>query len=506
MREYPSQSAEGGLSISQTLPCLKLSRMLRRSQGVHGPLVLPAASIVALALLLAACVSDQSGATTTTTDPTSTTLDCVVAGTCSEGPGDSATATTDPTPTEADGAYLGFPVGFTDDGYPLLGDPDAPVTLVEFSDYLCPFCGRHFQQTTPQLLEQYGLDGQVNFVFRDFPLAELHPTAPSGHAAALCVAEQGAALFWAMHHELFDNQGEWASLTNNSDYLAGLAAEIGADLDAYQTCMDSGRTVPIVEQRVTQGRQLGFSGTPSFHIVDNRTEETVELVGAQPVETFVATIDAVIAGEAPVAADQPDDAPDLPFWANAEGLAPDPDRPGYNRAGDAYRGDPDAELVVIEVSDFQCPFCQRHTLETQALLDEAYVDTGEVMWVFKHLPLQSHPQALGAAAAAECAGDQGAFWEMHDLLFERVDDWAVDPPDAALTALAGELGLDTGTFESCVASRAALERVVDDLYDMSGIFGSTPTFVVLFDGRASVIEGAQPFEQFAAAFEGILGQ
>ena len=462
-------------------------------------------SFLALAALLAACASESVGTTTTTADPTTTTIDCVATGTCSEGPGDNATGTTDPGPAEADGTYLGFPVGFTDDGYPYLGDPDAPVTLVEFSDYLCPFCGRHFNQTTPQLLEQYGLDGQVNFVFRDFPLAELHPTAPSGHAAALCVAEQGAALFWAMHDELFDNQGEWASLTDNGGYLAGLAEGVGGDIQAYQVCMESGRTVPIVEQRVAQGRQLGFSGTPSFHIVDNRTDETFEVVGAQPLDVFVSAIDAVIAGEAPVAADQPDDAPDLPFWANAEGLAPDPDRPGYNRAGDAYRGDPDAELVVIEVSDFQCPFCQRHTLETQPSLDEAYVDTGQVMWVFKHLPLQSHPQALGAAAAAECAGDQGAFWEMHDLLFERVDDWAVDSPDAALTALAGELGLDTGTFGSCVVSRAALERVVDDLYDMSGIFGSTPTFVVLFDGRASVIEGAQPFEQFAAAFEGMLG-
>lgn len=457
--------------------------------------------LVAFLLILAAC-SETTGEAETTT-----TLDCVAAGTCSEGPdGTQATDGSDPAPTEADGTYQGLPVGFTDDGYPYLGDPDAPVSLVEFSDYLCPFCGRHFNQTTPRLLEQYGLDGQVNFVFRDFPLAELHPTAPSGHAAALCVTEQSAALFWAMHDQLFARQSEWASLPDNTDFLAGLAAEIGADPDAYQTCMDSGRTVPIVEQRVAQGRQLGFSGTPSFHIVDNRTDEIFELVGAQPLDVFVSAIDAVITGEAPVAADQPDDTPDLPFWANAEGLAPDPDRPGYTLAGNAYRGDPGAELVVIEVSDFQCPFCQRHALETQPALDEAYVDTGEVMWVFKHLPLQSHPQALAAATAAECAGEQGAFWEMHDLLFERLDDWAIDSPDAALTDLAGELGLEDQAFAACVGSRAALERVVADLYDLSGIFGSTPTFVVLFDGRASVIEGAQPFEQFVATFDGLLGR
>ncbi|NNC39203.1 MAG: thioredoxin domain-containing protein [Acidimicrobiia bacterium] len=467
--------------------------------------------VVAAALLLAlagsSCASNDTGTSTTTTAPT-TTVDCVAAGTCADGPdGTEATATTAPTataaPTEPQGTYNGLPVGITDDGYPYLGDPDAPVSLIEFSDYLCPFCSRHALQTNPLLIEQYAASGQVRFVFRDFPLAELHPTAPSGHAAALCITEQGAALFWAMHDRLFARQSEWSSLSDNRDYLAGIAQEVGADLDAYQTCMDSGRPVPIIDQRVAQGRELGFGGTPSFQIVDNRTEEVFEVVGAQPVETFVAAIESVISGEAQVATDPPEDKPDLPLWASEDGLAPDPDRPGYNLAGDAYQGNPEAELVVIEISDFQCPFCQRHTLETQPALNEQYVDTGQVMWVFKHMPLPFHPQALAAATAAECAGDQQAFWGMHDLLFERVDDWAVEQPDTVLVELAGELGLDEGVFASCVGSRTALERVVEDLYDTNGIFGSTPTFVVMFDGWASVIDGAQPFEEFAAAFEEI---
>jgi protein-disulfide isomerase len=337
-------------------------------------------------------------------------------------------------------------------------------------------------------------------------LAELHPTAPSGHAAALCIAEQGASLYWAMHDQLFTHQSEWASLSDNSDYLAGIVEQIGADLDAYQVCLDSGMTVPVIDERVAQARELGFSGTPGFHIVDNRTDEMVEVVGAQPVETFVAAIEAMIAGETPVATAPPDDKPDLPFWATEGGLTPDPDRPGYNLAGDAYRGSPEADLVVIEISDFQCPFCQRHTLETQPLVDDHYVDSEQVLWVFKHMPLPFHPQALAAATAAECAGDQQAFWEMHDLLFARVDDWAVEAPDPVLVDLAGELGLDEEAFASCVGSRTALERVVHDLYDTSEVFASTPTFVVLHDGWASVIDGAQPFEEFAAAFDERLGE
>jgi predicted DsbA family dithiol-disulfide isomerase len=95
---------------------------------------------------------------------------------------------------------------------------------------------------------------------------------------------------------------------------------------------------------------------------------------------------------------------------------------------------------------------------------------------------------------------------MHDLLFETVEEWSVDPPDAALQSLAAELGLDRAAFSSCLASRAPLERVLDDVFDLSSIFSTTPTFVVLFDGRASVIEGAQPLEQFISTFDGLLGE
>ena len=93
-----------------------------------------------------------------------------------------------------------------------------------------------------------------------------------------------------------------------------------------------------------------------------------------------------------------------------------------------------------------------------------------------------------------------------DLLFGRMDDWAVDPPDPVLVDLAVELGLDEGVFASCLGSRTALERVVDDLYETLTTFGSTPIFVVLHDGWASVVDGAQPFEQFVAAFDELLAE
>jgi protein-disulfide isomerase len=448
---------------------------------------------ITLALAIAIAIAACTATATTTTEVSPTTTGAPT-----------TTVTTTTMLPENPGAYPELEVGFTEDGHPRLGDADAPVTLVEFSDYLCPFCGRHFAETAPELIEEYAGSGTVNFVFRDFPIESLHANAPAGHAAGLCVAEQDARIFWEYHDALFEDQSAWASLADTGPYLESVAARIAADIDAFRECIDSGRAEAAVEQSVTEVRALGFSATPSFQVIDNRTGDTYPLVGAQPLDVFTSTLDAVIGGGAPPTT-APPPPPALPFWLSDEGLSPDTERPGYTLGGDAYKGDPDAELVVVEISDLQCPFCQRHTLETQPSLDVAYVDTGRVLWVFKHLPLPIHPQATDAAIAAECAGDQGAFWPMHDLLFETVDRWGIESPGSVLTDLAAELGLDTTGFAACLESRSALERVLSDTNDLSGVIGSTPTFIVVRDGRASVIEGAQPLETFVTFFDQVLG-
>lgn len=399
--------------------------------------------------------------------------------------------------------YGGLTVGFTEDGLPFIGEPDAAVTVLEYSDYLCPFCLRHTTETSPALLEQYATaGGDVNFVFVDLPLVSLHPTAPRGHQAALCVAEQGAAFFWAYHDSLFFDQGQWSGLPDPSDYLAQTAEALGVDTNTYQECMDSGRTVPTVDERVAQGISIGFNGTPSFQFLDNASGDVYELVGAQLLETFQGYLDAIVAGEAPPDATAAEDEPaGLPYWANEEGLVADPDRPGYTLAGDPFKGDPNAPLVVIEFSDFQCPSCQRHALETQPVLDETFIDTGQVMWVYKHFPLSIHPQAAVAAAAAECAGDQGAFFEMDAALFAAQEDWSIDDPDPVFIDLAGDMGLDTTAFTTCLGSRAPLERVLADMYDAQGVVSQTPTFIIIHSGRGARFEGSRGAEDFVAILQ-----
>ncbi len=398
--------------------------------------------------------------------------------------------------------YQGTPVGFTADGHPFRGKPDAPLTLVEYTDYLCPFCERYFSQTLPALLEKYVRTGQVKFVVHDFPLASLHPTAPRGATATLCVAEQGATRFWQMHDALFQTQQQWSRLSDPTAFLAAAARKVGADMTAYERCMASGRHDARVQQRVAAAQALGFAGTPTFQFVQQTSGKTYTLLGAQPVDVFARWIDALLAGKEPPEAKQPEK-PELPFWAKPEGLAPDPMRPGFTVAGDPYKGNPNAKLVLMEFSDFQCPACQRHALTTQPVLDERFVKTGDVLWVAKHFPLRIHPRAPVAAAAAECAGDQSKFWAMHHRLFEQMEQWSTgDDPDTALVRLAADLELDRARFTACLTSRKALERVLSDLYDAQAIgVRNTPTFILFYGGTGRVLAGARSAEEFAATLQ-----
>jgi protein-disulfide isomerase len=389
-------------------------------------------------------------------------------------------------------------IGFTPDDQPFLGDPDAPLVIHEFSDYLCPFCARHFRETLPLLREEYLATGKARLVFHDFPIASLHPTAQIGHQAARCVAEEGAAHFWAMHDALFARQDEWNRLSDPTEFVNGLAEEIGADPVRYAACMASGRTAESVAVEIAAGEALGFNATPSFRIERLADDYTFDLVGAYPVARFREVLEAMLAGDEAPATPTPAPA-SLPYWADA-GLAPDPARPGFTLAGDPYKGSTDALLTIVEFSDFQCPACATHAIEVQPAVDAALIDAGEVRWVFKNFPLRSHPQTFAAAAAAECAGDQGQFWPMHDLLFARQADWGVDAVDDALVALAGELDLDLEAFSACTASRQALERVLPDLYDAQGIVESTPTFIFLDGNAGAVYQGSRD----ATAFVGLV--
>lgn len=492
-----------------------------------------ATALVAALVVVAACISPGSGPSTDTPAETSAgTVPGPPAAAAEEDTADAADTTdtaaatpaaaeetvaqeqTAPDPAAADllspalpsdESYKGLPVGFTEDGLPYRGDPDAPIVMLEYSDFACPFCNRYFVQTEPALDEAYVREGQVRVVFHDLPLVDLHPNAPAAHVASLCVADQGAALYWNMHAELFRSVEEWQDNPDPNAIFARLAEEVGADMALYNACIDGGSKTAIVDARVAEAQGSGFNGTPTFQFVRAEDGGVFPLVGAQPYDQFSGLIDALLAGETPQTeqqAAQPE--PGIPFWATAEGWAPDPNRPGYNMAGDQYRGSLDAPLTVIEFSDFQCPFCKQHAETTQPVLDENYVDSGKVLWVFKHYPLNIHPQAPAAGIAAECAAEQGQFEPMSDLLFANVESWSINDPTPVFVDLAGQLGLDTDAFTTCLADPTMADRVNADLADGQPYVRGTPTFIILKGEQGSIVPGALPADRFSAILDEVL--
>ena len=133
------------------------------------------------------------------------------------------------------------------------------MTLVEFSDYECPFCVRHFQQTMPELEARYIKTGKIRYVFRDFPVDQLHPEAIRAHEAAQCAGEQGK--FWDLHTRLFSAAGHAHRAAPRA-----ARAEAGLDLPAFRTCVASGRTTSAIRANAELAIELGANGTPAFFV------------------------------------------------------------------------------------------------------------------------------------------------------------------------------------------------------------------------------------------------
>lgn len=174
---------------------------------------------------------------------------------------------------------------------------------------------------------------------------------------------------------------------------------------------------------------------------------------------------------------------------------------------DPVLGDSSAPITLIEFTDYQCPFCSRHFSQTYPQIKSEYVDTGLVKMVVRDFPLSFHANAQKASEASECAEDQDQFWQMHDKLFSGQQEWSnLADPLPVFSRYAGELGMDTDTFETCVSDGTHAQEVRDDMAagSASGIDG-TPGFWILGpDGQSQKISGAYPFESFKAAFDGMM--
>lgn len=171
------------------------------------------------------------------------------------------------------------------DDDPVLGAEDAPVTIIEFSDYECPFCTKFHNQVFGQLMEEYG--SQVRFVYRDFPLTSIHAEAFPAAEAANCAGEQGN--YWGFHDQLFKGGPEALSAEAYINY----AEELALDMAAFQECVDTRRFQAEVQADLDYAVQLGVRSTPTFFI------NGIAVVGAQPYEVFQQVIENELAGQLP---------------------------------------------------------------------------------------------------------------------------------------------------------------------------------------------------------------
>jgi protein-disulfide isomerase len=367
------------------------------------------------------------------------------------------------------------------------------VTIVESSDFECPFCKR-VGPATKQIEENYR--GKVRFVFKHNPLP-FHPKAlPAAIAAEEGRAQGGPAKFWEMHDRLFDS-----APALDRPALEAVAQAAGLDMTAFRKALDDKRHEPRIRRDQALMNGLGANGTPTFFVNGRK------IAGAVPYETFKAVVDEELArAEALVKSGVPArdvyarimenavSAPAMlpvPAGQQAAQAAPPQAPPAQAqkielRPDDPQKGPRNAPVTVVVFSDFQCPFCSR-VEPSLAQLQKAY--PGDVRVVWKNLPLAMHPQAKPAALAAEAAREQGKFWEMHELLFQNQGQLSPD----LYGALAKQLGLDVAKFQAASTAAATRARVEEDAALGARVAPQgTPTLYV----NCRQVVGAQPYEVF----------
>lgn len=180
------------------------------------------------------------------------------------------------------------------DDDPVKGNLNAPITIVEFSDFQCPFCAKFHSTTLPQLEASYIDSGKVKFVYRDFPIQSIHPNAVPAALASECADEQG--MFWEYHDLVFENQKKWQGLSGRImiDTFEQYALELELNTSDFNTCLESGKYVDEVKKDLQDGVSYGVTGTPGFFI-GNDELGYVKIIGAQPYPVFERLIEDQIA-------------------------------------------------------------------------------------------------------------------------------------------------------------------------------------------------------------------
>jgi protein-disulfide isomerase len=361
------------------------------------------------------------------------------------------------------------------------------VTIVEFSDFQCPFCKRA-EPTVRGVLDKYGKD--LALVWMNQPLP-FHDHAMDAASAFQAAARQGVDKAWKLHDKMYENN---TALTRPD--LEKYAGEVGLNVAKLKQDWDDAKIKAEIAEDMKIGTAVGANGTPTFSINGH------ELVGAQEASAFekiiddeIKAADALIKKGTPlkdVYAKRIEMAAAAPAPTAAPSAPTEPEGKFDVKVGDApVKGSSSAHVTLVAFSDFQCPFCSR-AVPTVRQLETDY--PGKLRIAFKQMPLPFHDHAHLAAEAALAANEQGKFWQMHDKLF--ANQQALDRP--SLEKYASELGLDMGKFKAALDTGKYKDKVDAEAKEGAAVGATgTPTFFI----NGTRLVGAQPVDAFKAIID-----
>lgn len=361
---------------------------------------------------------------------------------------------------------------------PVRGSAVAPVTIVEFADFQCPYCSRA-EDTLKQVAARYG--DKVRVAWKHVPLPFHKRAEPAAELAAEAFAQKGEAGFWKAHDLLLAKQGQ----LEDAD-LEGVAKAAGLDVPRALRSVAQHRHQAVVDEDMDLAEDVEATGTPTFFVNGRK------LVGAQPFDVFQAVVDEQLAaadaalarGVAPAGLYES-------LQASAKVAPMETASVPEPTAASPSRGPLGAKVTVQVWSDFECPFCKR-VEPTLSQLQAAF--PGKIRVVWRNHPLAFHPHALPAAEAAmEAFAQKGApaFWKMHDLILDNQGDAGQER--AALEQYAATAGLDLPRFRAALDGGVHRAAILADvkIAERAGLTG-TPGFVI----NGYRVSGAQPLSRF----------
>jgi protein-disulfide isomerase len=414
------------------------------------------------------------------------------AGIDAEGPGSGSAAIPDQ-------SSASVPVSSKD---PQWGKATAPVTIVEISDFQCPFCSR-VEPTMTQLRQKYGPD-KIRVVWKNNPLPFHKNARPAAEAAMTVFGLAGSDAFWKFHDAAFANQQ-----TLSDENYEKWAKEAGVDVAKFKAAYASKKYAAKIDEDLALAKKIDASGTPAFRI------NGVTLSGAQPIDKVTEVIDAQLAEAKKLVASGTKPA-DVYVTLTNKNQAAGPAQPNKPKGEDAeeedksvwkvlvqeddpVKGPKDALVTMIVFSEFQCPFCKR-VEDTLKQVSQAYPNDLRIVW--KDNPLPFHPRAKPAATLARHAyktKGEKAFWETHDALF------ASQPKleDEDLKGIAEKVGVKWDDVKAAIDSNKYAEKIdasVDLANDVQA--RGTPHFFI----NGVRLSGAQPLDAFKKAIDEQLGK